>query len=165
MSEKPAPAVSKKSANSREHLELLRKVFGRAPFLQTLGIAIADLGRDKAVLKLPFQPPLARNLGVFHGGALASLIDTAGGVAAFSDHETVETLNGATINMLVNYLSPAPAGQDVTATARVRKRGKSIVVTDVDVATSDGTLVATGTVTFKMGSKVGQAKPLSESMG
>ncbi len=149
----------KRSTNLEEHKALLARIFENSPFVKNLGITVTGLGIDTAELKLPSAPHVQRNLNVLHGGAVATLIDTAGGVAAFSDFTKVETLNAATINLFVNYLAAAPPGVGVLAKAKVRKRGKSIVVIDVDVEDDSGLLVATGTVTYKLGSKVGAKKP------
>lgn len=151
-------STPKRSANIEEHTQLLKRVFEKSPFIQTLGIVVEKVEIDGATLRLPWADHIARNLNVLHGGAVASFIDTAAGVAAFSDFEKIETLNAATINMLVNYLAAGAPGRDFLAKARVRKRGKSVVVVDVDVEDAEGLLVATGTVTYKMGSKVGAKK-------
>jgi acyl-coenzyme A thioesterase PaaI-like protein len=50
----------------------------------------------------------------------------------------------------VNFVTAA-RGSEVTAEARVLRRGKNLCFIDVDVTDTDGTLVAKGIVTYKLG--------------
>jgi len=54
------------------------------------------------------------------------------------------------VALTVNFVGAA-RGQDVTATARVVRRGKTLVFVDVDATSADGTVVARGLVTYKLG--------------
>jgi len=85
-----------------------------------------------------------------HGGALASLIDTAAMVAAWSGAPAVANSRGTTVGLTVSYLAAAQ-GEDVEANARVLRRGRSLVYLDVDVYSASGTFVAKGLVTYKLG--------------
>jgi uncharacterized protein (TIGR00369 family) len=55
---------------------------------------------------------------IVHGGAIASLIDTAAMVAAWSDAEVPAKASGTTVNLSVAYLAPAEK-EDLQAVARV----------------------------------------------
>jgi uncharacterized protein (TIGR00369 family) len=85
-----------------------------------------------------------------HGGALASLIDTAAMVAAWSGAETPENLRGTTVALSITFLAPAN-GEDVVAEASVLRRGRNLAFVEVDVRTADGRGVAKGLVTYKLG--------------
>jgi uncharacterized protein (TIGR00369 family) len=85
-----------------------------------------------------------------HGGAVASLIDTAGMVAAWSGGEAPDRLRGSTVGLAVSFLAPAD-GEDLEAFAAVLRRGRSIVHVDVEVRSASGTTVAKGLVTYKLG--------------
>lgn len=149
-------AQSKRSANIEDHLERVRPFFEDAPFAKTLGIFIESMKVDEVRVRLPWAEHLGRTLNVLHGGAIAALVDLAAGAAALSDFEKIESLNAATLNMLTNYLSAGSPGKDVIGIGRVRKRGRSIVVVEVEVEDAEGKLIATGTATYKMGTKVGK---------
>jgi uncharacterized protein (TIGR00369 family) len=97
---------------------------------------------------LPFRPELRTAGEVVHGGAIATLIDTAGVVAAWSNVGPGVT-RGATANLTVSFLAAAEA-VDLTAEARVIRRGRSIVFVDVDVITPSGERIAKGLVTYKL---------------
>jgi uncharacterized protein (TIGR00369 family) len=85
-----------------------------------------------------------------HGGAIGTLIDTAATAAAWATSEPVMGIRGTTVDLTVAYLVGA-RGQDVTAVARVLRRGKSISFCDVEVQGADGVAVAKGLVTYKLG--------------
>ncbi len=106
--------------------------------------------KDQATLKLPFAGSLITIGQTIHGGALASLIDTTAMAAAWSDVPARENLRGTTVGLTVSYLAAAQA-EDVSATARVLRRGRSLVYLDVEVESASGTLVAKGLVAYKLG--------------
>jgi uncharacterized protein (TIGR00369 family) len=103
-----------------------------------------------ATLALPFAPHLITIDTTVHGGTIASLIDTAAMVAAWSDAEVPKQPRGTTIGLTVSYLT-ASNGEDLTATARVLRRRRTIVYLDVDVQTTAGIAVAKGLVTYRIG--------------
>jgi uncharacterized protein (TIGR00369 family) len=52
-----------------------------------------------------------------------------------------------TINLRIDYLKPA-IGDALTATAKVRRTGRTVAVIDVDVMDDKGSLVALGRGTY-----------------
>ncbi len=134
----------------RSGADIMRQFLPASPYVGHLGIRLADLRPGVATLTLPFTAPLATIGTTVHGGAIASLIDTAAMVAAWSDAPVPDTMRGATIGLTVMYLTAAH-GVDLHATARVLTRGRSLVYLDVDVADAAGTPVAKGLVTYKIG--------------
>jgi uncharacterized protein (TIGR00369 family) len=82
--------------------------------------------------------------GTVHGGVLATMIDVAMGTA-------VATTGGespVTVSLTVTYLEPGRPGR-LTATARVRKRGKRLIVVEAEVAQGDD-VVADALATFSV---------------
>src|SRR5579859_8008677 len=130
--------------------EIMRQFLPNSPYVGHLGIQLTDMQPDIAVLTLPFTPALATLGTVVHGGAIASLIDTAAMVAAWSSPAVPSTLRGSTVGLTISYLAPAQ-GEDLHATARVLRRGRTLVYLDVEVRASSATLVAKGLVTYKLG--------------
>ena len=115
-----------------------------SPFIRFLGLRVERLDpeRQEITLRMPMRPELERGAGSgqFHGGAIASLIDTAGDYALIA-------LSGAagvpTIDFRVDFLRPA-VDAELAATARIRRAGRTIGVVDVDVHDTAGRLVAVG---------------------
>ncbi len=83
-----------------------------------------------------------------HGGLLAALVDSAAGAAvALTLDDLSQAPSVATIDMRVDFLRPA-RGQVIRASAKVMRRGRSVVVVRTDVHDDDGALVALGSSTF-----------------
>lgn len=121
-----------------------------APYLRSLGIELVEVEVGRAKLRLPLAAHLEtfRVNGVIHGGAIASLIDAAAGMA-------LRTLRGAdeppwrgtgTADLNVSYLDPATS--DLTAEARTLREGRSTAFFQVDVRDANEKLVAVGRVTM-----------------
>jgi uncharacterized protein (TIGR00369 family) len=122
-----------------------------AVFVRHLGMVVDAIEPDRAVLTLPFDQEAVTVEDIIHGGAIASLIDTAAVAAAWStvDFEG-ERPHGATVSLTVNYLASARS-QGITADARVQRRGSRIVFLEVTVTgTDDGSVLATALVTYSL---------------
>src|SRR5207245_3257657 len=75
----------------------------------------------------------------FHGGPIAAFIDIVG------DFAVGMAVGGGvpTINLRIDYVRPA-MGSALTATARVRRSGRTVALDDVDVHDEPQSLVAVG---------------------
>lgn len=124
------------------------------PYFPLLGYQIEEMSPDFCRLRLPFRPEFHQAGGVIHGGFIASLMDTAGVGAILStmNQDTNGGGAGGSINMTVNFLAAA-RGVDLTAEARVARRGRSIVFVEAKVATPAGELIAQGMITYKISSR------------
>ncbi len=125
-----------------ETMEGLQAMLETTPLHRWLGFRIESF--DRAAGTLALSAPAVGNSARFdgalqaHGGAIATLIDSCATFACSG----VLGRPVPTMNMRVDYLRPA-SGAAMTATATVRKMGKTAALVDVDVL-SDGKLVATG---------------------
>ncbi len=126
----------------------LVEVFDGALYNQLLGVRVEEVRRDYGRLRLHFKPEILRPGGVVHGGAIASLIDTAAALAIFS-RLTEPPRSTATIDLHVHYLE-AVFDEDLIAEAAIRRRGRSIVFVTVEVTTVSGTVVAHGELSFRV---------------
>ena len=132
-------------------LEIMRRFVPGSPLVRHLGIELRSLERDRAELVLPFDERLVTLADVVHGGAIASLIDTAGMAATWADPDTEpESVAGSTVSMNVDYIAAA-RGKDLTAAASVVRRGRSLCFTEVTVTEPDGRVVARGSVVQRFG--------------
>jgi len=135
---------------SKTRAEIIRQFLPTSPYAGHLGIQLIDMQPDVATLRLPFADSLITIGTIMHGGAIASLIDTAAMVAAWSDDSVTENLRGTTVSLTVTYLAPAEH-EDIQATARVLQRGRNMVFLDVEVQSISGKSIARGLVTYKLG--------------
>ncbi len=128
-------------------------------YLHHLGIEIVDLEAGRSLIRLPVGEHLTNSSGGVHGGAIASLIDSAGGLAArtLTDPATV-----ATVEFKVNFLAPVRRGT-VVAEGRVIHRGRRTAVAEVMVRDGEDRPVACGLVTLMVLSHDGGAGPPRES--
>lgn len=119
-------------------------------FPQFVGVDLEEVRFDYARMRLPFRPELTQPAGVVHGGAIATLIDTAVVPAIGSAYDEPRAL--FTIQMQVEYLEPI-AASDAIAEAWIEKRGRSTVFCRVEVRAATGALAAIGSVIYKVSSR------------
>jgi uncharacterized protein (TIGR00369 family) len=118
-------------------------------FPNVLGIEVEELRRDYARLRMPWRPDLNQPQGLMHGGAIATLIDTAVVPAigtAYPDNRMFST-----IELSVRYLQPVRQ-EDLVAEGWVTRRGKRVVFCEVEVRTASAVKVAAGTLIYIIGS-------------
>jgi uncharacterized protein (TIGR00369 family) len=84
--------------------------------------------------------------GTLHGGVLATLVDTAMGMAVRSTTDDGEV--PATSQLTVTYLRPGKPGP-LEVTARVRTRGEHLTVCEADVD-QDGRSLVHAVATFAL---------------
>jgi uncharacterized protein (TIGR00369 family) len=119
--------------------------FPSVPFVRLLGLELLEIHPESALLRLPMRDELRQPYGLLHGGAIASLIDTATAFAFMA--VTDETVKGATSNLTVHYLKAHSVGP-VTCMAKVVKSGKRLVTLSAEVHDEDGSLIATAISTY-----------------
>lgn len=128
-----------------ERLQAIKDKFETNHFPKHLGIEIDSIEEGRARLSVETKKELLQLQGVMHGGAIASLIDTAVAFAIVSVSEPHDRFT--TVEMKVNYLSAIREGR-VVADARIIRDGRRIVVADCDVIDSRGRLAAKGLLTY-----------------
>lgn len=127
----------------RMTMEEMQEKVSASSFNRFFGAEVTglDYERLELVLKAPMRAEFERGAGSgqWHGGPIAAFIDIAGDFAlALHVGAAVPTINFRT-----DYLRPA-VQTDLTATARVRRAGRTVGVVDIDVADDAGRLVAVG---------------------
>ena len=135
---------------TNENIERMGKVIALTPYMKHLGMELVEAQDGYAKLRLHFQKENTTMADALHGGAVASLIDTTGAMAAWTTAEiATPRYFGSTVAVSVNYLS-AVIGQDCFAEGRILKRGKEIIYTDVQVHDAAGKLCAQGNVIYRI---------------
>jgi uncharacterized protein (TIGR00369 family) len=104
---------------------------------------------DGVEMRLPFRDDLAAHPGVFHGGVLSALIDTAGCGAVAAGHDYSKGNRITTVALAVQYLSVDP-GRAAVAHARCTRRGPQINYAEVVVRSDAGKALAQGLVTVSV---------------
>ncbi len=128
-------------------IDKLQSFMDASPFIRECGMRLveADVDEQRLRIDMPLVARLERATGSkqFHGGAIASLIDTAGTFALVM----LSAKAIPTINFRTDFLRPA-IDTTLTAEAHVRKAGRTVGVVDIEVTDRDGQLVAIGRGTF-----------------
>ena len=62
-----------------------------------------------------------------HGGAISALMDTAMGMLALKT-SLEQNMAASTVELKVNFLSPAKRGEEIVATSKMISQGKSLLV-------------------------------------
>lgn len=109
-----------------------------------LGFEIAKVERGRVVMRMRVQAHHKQVDGVVHGGVLAALADTAGGLASYT---AASGRRVATIEMKINFLEPVAEGT-ILAEASVVRIGKHISVVDCDIREDTGRLVGKALMSF-----------------
>jgi len=105
---------------------LVETIIRHIPHCVELGMRLADLGPDWAMLALPYDQRLVGDpeTGVLHGGAVSSVIDTVCGLAVTMARGQVAGM--ATLDLRIDYLKPATPGQELLARADCFKLTRNI---------------------------------------
>ena len=125
----------------RQAAEMIKTI----PYPSLLGFELVDLKSGEAVLKLKMRDALRQPYGLLHGGATASLIDTAMAFACITC--LAEGEQSTTIDLTVHYLRPHTSGT-VFCTAKVVRNGKRIQTVSAEVVNEQEKLVATALSTY-----------------
>jgi uncharacterized protein (TIGR00369 family) len=123
--------------------DVLRMMEEHVPFNRLLGIRGESVEAGRAVLVLPVRADFVGDprRPALHGGVLSALIDTAGGVAAWSALGGGESVS--TVDLRVDFLEPARLAGSLRADARLVRKGNRVCHVRVAL-TQDDTLVAEG---------------------
>lgn len=112
------------------------------------GFVVQHAERGKVTMRMLVNARHKQLHGVVHGGVLAALADTAGGLATYMTCPLGTRV--ATVEMKINFLEAVEAGS-VTAEAVVVRIGRHIAVADCDLRDNSGRLVAKALMTFFVG--------------
>ena len=115
------------------------------PFAKLLGIEVELVEPGHAVLSMKMRDDLMRNGGIAHGGAVATLIDSA---MAFAIIELLgENEHTVTVDLTIHYLRPVSEGT-ARASARVVRAGKRVITVSAELFDDNDKLAATAISTY-----------------
>ena len=129
----------------QERLARIREAFAAVPYAKLLGLELGEMKPGEAKLHLDMRDELKQNRGVAHGGAVASLIDTAAAFAVVTRLNSGERVT--TTDLTIHYLRPITSGR-LTATARIVRGGRRLFVLSVEVTNEQQILLATAVTSY-----------------
>ncbi|MFP3400810.1 MAG: PaaI family thioesterase [Nitrososphaeria archaeon] len=114
------------------------------PFLRLLGVSVESPGPGLCEARAEFREELTRFGGTMNGGAVAALMDAAGGCAALTRELG---RNEVTVDLFISYLRPVSSGP-VRARARVTKWGRTLAFVELELLDGSGRACAEGRGTY-----------------
>ena len=116
--------------------QIARQFIEALPHAVALGLRMEELGEGRAVIVMPYDERLIGDpaTGVIHGGAVSALMDTASGAAVLC--HPAGPVSTATLDLRIDYMRPATAGQTIRARAHCHHVTRSVAFVSV-VATDD----------------------------
>ena len=128
-----------------QKLERARAAFASVPYAKFLGLELGEISEGEVTIHLDVRDELKQNQGVVHGGAIASLIDTASAFAVLTQIDLDERVT--TTDLTIHFLRPITTGR-MTAKARVVRGGRRLFVLSVEVSRDSNVLMATAVTTY-----------------
>lgn len=118
--------MSQAEPESPEAMEArVRASFGRQAMMATLGVRLAAVERGRVQLVMDHDDKFTQQHGFLHAGAVAAVLDSACGYAAFSVMPPEAAVLTATYT--INLLAPA-AGRRFSMTGEVVRAGRTLAV-------------------------------------
>ena len=130
---------------SSAQLKRIQKALATVPFARLLELELESLDSGTATLALNVRKELTQNQGVVHGGAIASLIDTATAFAILSLLAPKERVT--TVDLTISYLRPLRTGR-LRAVAKVIRAGRRLFVVSAEIFDEEGKLATTALSTY-----------------
>jgi uncharacterized protein (TIGR00369 family) len=128
-----------------DYLYAVRGLINNCPYFRLLSMNVLELSPGHALLEAGVEEKHLQAFGFVHGGALASIIDTAAFWSAFCDLD--ENTGITTVDLKLNYLAPVKEGK-LIARGKLIKLGKTLGLGEAEIFNGDGKLIAQGTSTL-----------------
>jgi uncharacterized protein (TIGR00369 family) len=123
--------------------------FVSTPFMSSVGLSFDRYEPDDVVVRIPFREDLTNDGAHYHGGVIATAIDTAGAAAAWSNHDFNKGTRASTVSMSLQYVGAARRS-DLLCSARTVKRGRELTFTEITATDEDGKVVAHAVQTYRI---------------
>jgi acyl-CoA thioesterase len=122
----------------KELLDSIKENIENEPYAKLLGVKVLLLEPGHSRVIMEVIAAYGNIFGITHGGAVFSLLDIAFGSAANS-YGTV----AVALNVSINYIKPANAGDVLTAEAQEITRSKKVASFFIKAQNQSGEIIAT----------------------
>lgn len=114
-----------------------------------LGITFDRYEPDDVVVRLPFHEQLTNDGEVYHGGVIATMLDTAGAAAAWSNHDFDKGSRASTVSLSVQYIGTARRS-DLLCHGRAVRRGRELIFCEITATDDEDRVVAHALQTYRI---------------
>ena len=125
-----------------DHVEAVINAINQGPFFKHLTMTVKEIGIGYSIVELKVSTEHLNPFGGIHGGAYASVIDTAAYWAAYCELE--ESVGLISIDLKIDYLAPINDGV-IISKGRSIKIGKSMCLAEATATDEAGKWLAHGT--------------------
>jgi uncharacterized protein (TIGR00369 family) len=129
------------------YLKQVMKVANRSPYYRLLGMRVKEIKEGESRIEMPFKQDLTHPYGIAHGGAIASLADSAVAMALIDLVDPKDRIT--TIEFKINFFASVDKGE-LEAHAKIIHKGSKTAVGDVEVVNEKGKLVAKLVATYSI---------------
>ena len=122
----------------------IRSALAGSPLAGELGATLRTIDDESGVVEMGFAPGPAftQTFGVVQGGAVATMLDFAMGMAAHA--RVPESRRFATVSLNVSFIRPVTAGA-CSARGEIERLGRRLIFARASLCGPDGTTGATAT--------------------
>ena len=124
-----------------ETREAFKEVLNKSPMYRHMQMQVLDAGDGRSKLMMKAEKELHSLYGMLHGGAAATIVDSACGIALGSLLEPGEMC--VTVDLRINYISNMKKGT-LIGEGRVIHRGKQTGVAEAEIRDDKDNLIAVG---------------------
>lgn len=125
-------------------IDIARQIISSDGFFRNHEVDVLSIENGKTVLSVPLADNVMRIGGIMSGPAIMAFADVA---SAFCVMSAEGVLNEVTANLNTSFYVPVRNGP-ARFTASLRKMGKTLAYTHVEVTDADGVLCAESTGTY-----------------
>jgi acyl-CoA thioesterase len=129
------------------YLKQVMKVANSSSYYRLLGMEVKEIKEGECRIEMPFKQDLTHPYGIAHGGAIASLADSAVAMALIDLVDRKDRIT--TIEFKINFFASVDKGE-LEAHARIIHKGSKTAVGDVEVVNERGKLVAKLIATYSI---------------
>jgi uncharacterized protein (TIGR00369 family) len=137
----PAPRTDEPCPEDPERIAQMVEILNASPVYRLLHMRVVHAAGGRSRVELAVGEDHKNLYGTVHGGMLATLMDSACGVALGTRLQPGETM--VTLDLRVNYLLPVRSGP-LTAEGEIVHRGRNTGVAEASILDQAGRLVARG---------------------
>lgn len=107
-----------------------------SPFHEFMDLKLLEVKKGKVRIEMMGEESFLNGSGIVHGGVTATLCDAAMGYAVRSLGKIPTT-----VEMKINYLSPALPNKKLNAIGKVIKSGRNFIVVEGEIYCSDKLII------------------------